>query len=101
MGLFNWIPGMSSNATKKNNASAMNKKVNGVVNQGFQQLIMDKTPIILTGPPGCGKSYWIQKYAEQLENSYLYVLVEKIEHLGMVVKSYICGQDEQSLLFYG
>ena len=26
---------------------------------------MDKTPIILTGPPGCGKSYWIQKYAEQ------------------------------------
>jgi hypothetical protein len=37
MGLFNWIPGMSSNATKKNNASAMNKKVNGVVNQGFQQ----------------------------------------------------------------
>ena len=27
---------------------------------------MDKTPIILTGPPGCGKSYWIQKYAEQL-----------------------------------
>jgi replication-associated recombination protein RarA len=27
---------------------------------------MDKTPIILTGPPGCGKSYWIQKYAEQM-----------------------------------
>ena len=27
---------------------------------------MDKTPIILTGPPGCGKSYWIQKYAEQI-----------------------------------
>lgn len=27
---------------------------------------MDKTPIILTGPPGCGKSYWIQKYAEQV-----------------------------------
>ena len=26
---------------------------------------MDKTPLILTGPPGCGKSYWIQKYAEQ------------------------------------
>ena len=26
---------------------------------------MDKTPIILTGPPGCGKGYWIQKYAEQ------------------------------------
>ena len=25
------------------------------------------TPIILTGPPGCGKSYWIQKYAEQLK----------------------------------
>ena len=22
-------------------------------------------PLILTGPPGCGKSYWIQKYAEQ------------------------------------
>lgn len=44
MGLFNWIPGMSSNATKKNNASVMansamktNKRVNGVVNQGFQQ----------------------------------------------------------------
>jgi hypothetical protein len=27
---------------------------------------MDNTPKILTGPPGCGKSYWIQKYAEQL-----------------------------------
>ena len=27
---------------------------------------MDKTPIILTGPPGCGKSYWIQKYSEQV-----------------------------------
>jgi hypothetical protein len=27
---------------------------------------MDKTPIILTGPPGCGKSYWIQKYAEKV-----------------------------------
>jgi hypothetical protein len=24
---------------------------------------MDKTPLILTGPPGCGKSYWIQDYA--------------------------------------
>lgn len=24
-------------------------------------------PIILTGPPGCGKSYWIQKYAETLK----------------------------------
>ena len=28
---------------------------------------MDKTPIILTGPPGCGKSYWIQKYAEEVQ----------------------------------
>ena len=28
---------------------------------------MDKTPIILTGPPGCGKSYWIQKYAEKYQ----------------------------------
>jgi guanylate kinase len=28
---------------------------------------MDKTPVILTGPPGCGKSYWIQKYAEQVK----------------------------------
>jgi hypothetical protein len=27
---------------------------------------MDKNPIILTGPPGCGKSYWIQKYAEKI-----------------------------------
>lgn len=27
---------------------------------------MDTTPIILTGPPGCGKSYWIQKYAESI-----------------------------------
>lgn len=27
---------------------------------------MDKGPIILTGPPGCGKSYWIQKYSEQV-----------------------------------
>jgi guanylate kinase len=25
------------------------------------------TPIILTGPPGCGKSYWIQKYAEKIK----------------------------------
>ena len=24
-----------------------------------------KTPIILTGPPGCGKSHWIQKYADE------------------------------------
>ena len=28
---------------------------------------MDKAPIILTGPPGCGKSYWIQKYAEKVK----------------------------------
>jgi DNA polymerase III delta prime subunit len=28
---------------------------------------MDKIPIILTGPPGCGKSYWIQKHAEQIK----------------------------------
>ena len=28
---------------------------------------MDKTPLILTGPPGCGKSYWIQKDAEQVK----------------------------------
>ena len=27
---------------------------------------MDNTPIILTGPPGCGKSYWIQKYAQKI-----------------------------------
>jgi guanylate kinase len=27
---------------------------------------MDKTPIILTGPPGCGKSYWIQEYADRV-----------------------------------
>ena len=27
---------------------------------------MDHTPIILTGPPGCGKSYWIQKYAQRI-----------------------------------
>jgi DNA polymerase III delta prime subunit len=33
---------------------------------------MDKTPIILTGPPGCGKSYWIQKYAEKI-NKQLFV----------------------------
>ena len=25
--------------------------------------LRDNTPLILTGPPGCGKSYWIQKYA--------------------------------------
>jgi hypothetical protein len=24
---------------------------------------MDTTPLILTGPPGCGKSHWIQTYA--------------------------------------
>lgn len=28
---------------------------------------MDNTPIILSGPPGCGKSYWIQKYAEKVK----------------------------------
>jgi len=28
---------------------------------------MDNTPIILTGPPGCGKSYWIQQYAMKLK----------------------------------
>jgi hypothetical protein len=28
---------------------------------------MDNTPIIITGPPGCGKSYWIQKYAESIQ----------------------------------
>jgi len=33
---------------------------------------MDTTPMILTGPPGCGKSYWIQKYAEKV-NKQLFV----------------------------
>lgn len=33
---------------------------------------MDNTPIILTGPPGCGKSYWIQKYAKDI-NKLLFV----------------------------
>jgi hypothetical protein len=33
---------------------------------------MDKTPIILTGPPGCGKSYWIQEYAQKI-NKQLFV----------------------------
>lgn len=28
---------------------------------------MDHTPRILTGPPGCGKSHWIQKYAESVQ----------------------------------
>lgn len=27
---------------------------------------MDNTPIILSGPPGCGKSHWIQHYAKQV-----------------------------------
>ncbi len=27
---------------------------------------MDHTPLIVTGPPGCGKSYWIQKYAQEI-----------------------------------
>jgi len=31
------------------------------------KVVMDTTPIILTGPPGCGKSYWIQKYAEKMK----------------------------------
>jgi len=39
---------------------------------GMISLIMENTPIILTGPPGCGKSDWIQKYAEQL-NKQLFV----------------------------
>jgi hypothetical protein len=33
---------------------------------------MDKTPRIITGPPGCGKSHWIQKYAESM-NKQLFV----------------------------
>jgi hypothetical protein len=33
---------------------------------------MDKTPLIITGPPGCGKSYWIQNYAEKI-NKQLFV----------------------------
>jgi hypothetical protein len=33
---------------------------------------MDKTPLILTGPPGCGKSYWIQDFAEKA-NKQLFV----------------------------
>jgi hypothetical protein len=33
---------------------------------------MDNIPIILTGPPGCGKSYWIQKYAKDV-NKLLFV----------------------------
>jgi hypothetical protein len=33
---------------------------------------MVHTPIILTGPPGCGKSYWIQKHAQYL-NKQLFV----------------------------
>lgn len=28
---------------------------------------MNNIPIILSGPPGCGKSYWIQKYAEEIK----------------------------------
>jgi hypothetical protein len=31
------------------------------------KVVMDTTPIILTGAPGCGKSYWIQKYAEKMK----------------------------------
>ena len=30
-------------------------------------LLQDNTPLILTGPPGCGKSYWIQKYAMDVQ----------------------------------
>jgi hypothetical protein len=30
------------------------------------------TPIILTGPPGCGKSYWIQQYSQKI-NKQLFV----------------------------
>jgi len=28
---------------------------------------MDTTPMILTGPPGCGKSHWIQQYADSVK----------------------------------
>ena len=28
---------------------------------------MDNIPIIITGPPGSGKSFWIQQYAKTLE----------------------------------
>jgi replication factor C small subunit len=33
---------------------------------------MEHMPKILSGPPGCGKSYWIQKYAESV-NKQLFV----------------------------
>jgi len=41
----------------------------GNINNAYSKLTMngDKTPIILTGPPGCGKSYWIQRYAETVK----------------------------------
>jgi hypothetical protein len=32
---------------------------------------MDNTPLILTGPPGCGKSEWIQKFAEKTNRELL------------------------------
>jgi DNA polymerase III delta prime subunit len=32
---------------------------------------MDNTPLILTGPPGCGKSQWIQEYAEKTNRELL------------------------------
>ncbi len=32
---------------------------------------MDNTPLILTGPPGCGKSIWIQEYAEKTNRELL------------------------------
>lgn len=32
---------------------------------------MDNTPLILTGPPGCGKSEWIQEYAKKTDRELL------------------------------
>ena len=36
--------------------------------------------IILTGPPGCGKSFWIQQYAKEIKKDLLSRELTNIEY---------------------
>lgn len=52
---------------------------------------MDNIPIIITGPPGSGKSYWIQQYAKAMEKQLLFVHVVKIVLYAMDDKTTYLG----------